>query len=129
MTISLLDSTAINTMVADITTAKSPEEAAKIFKREVSYGFAQLIADALAKTVAETANHSSIASNNAIGGWTDFIGGNQMMMSWDTPFKNGGLMLPLVQFSDVATSDEFKADEVPSIKGNWSVSVGVGGSF
>jgi hypothetical protein len=86
-----------DSVLSDISLAKTPEEAYKIFAASAS----KLIAEAVAQSISEAVGSASglAATNPSIAGWDKYVSGVTLSGCWGTP---GVLSQPssLITFSD-----------------------------
>ncbi|WP_236765502.1 hypothetical protein [Agrobacterium tumefaciens] len=107
-----------------MSTAGTPEEAAKIFYAAISKGLAALVAEALSKSVAA---HTPAATDAKIAGWQKLIGGVAMHLVWESPAILNPI--PLTQIACFAPYGPEMQDNVGAMGVNVSIGVSVSASF
>jgi hypothetical protein len=110
--------------VTALSSAKSPEEAAKIFYAEASRGLSIVIANAVEKAI-NSANPAS--ANSMIAGWEKLVGGCGIQLAWESPsiLKS----LPLTQISCFAPYAPSMPINTMNIGVGVSVGISITGSF
>jgi len=133
MTIELIEANLANVVeeaTVEMQQAKTPEEAYKILMAKFGAGMMQVVADSLAAVVANSS--SSVASNQRIVGWQEFITGCNCVVDFGSPYtfgnanvSNTSINNPMLQYTKLHTTAHPKK---PELLGG-SVSISVGGSW
>lgn len=101
-----------------VSSAKSPEEAYKIFMGAVSQGLTQVMADAL-QVVVDQAVQSS-AANSSIAGWQNYIRGCALACDFGAPGANSASSSIFCAAAPTTTAITTGGGISVSVGGTWS---------
>lgn len=105
----------------EISKAKTPEEAARIFGKMASIAIGQAVANALQQTV--SAMSTNLAATASIQGWESYVTGLNLRCDWPSPNLSSTSIMPPALCTPNLPPDGAK------LAGGVSISVGITGSF
>ena len=117
-----IDSNNVGLLSSRVSAATSPEEAARIFRKEITKVLALAMAEALKNTLDQLS--TSVQSNSAIVGWPQFVvdGGLCMDLHWPSSNLTTLSNLP-AYFAQVDTSPSVNLS-TQGITGSFTVTIG-----